>query len=123
VLIIHSVEDEIVNIRNAKILYDAIPHNRKTVLYIKGGHSAPDIPCEAFRVLSVFLRARVSEPYLATHTQVDKMDRVISYYNHQINSTDSTRGDKAHSATGAVRSRKPGRKGGFAPHTRAHASQ
>ena len=85
VLIIHSVDDDMVNIENAKILYDSIRHHRKTILYIKGAHSNPEIDAEAFKFMSVFLQARNEEPFLATDSEIEKMDRVLKYYNVENN--------------------------------------
>jgi len=85
VMIIHSVEDQMVHIKNAKMLYEAIQHNKKSIIYIKGNHGAPNIPHEAFRVISVFLKESYSRPFLATHSQIENMDRVLKYYNDEIN--------------------------------------
>lgn len=85
VLIIHSVDDQMVNIENAKILLNAVQHDRKTLLYIQGAHSSPKIEPEAYRVMSVFLNARANRPHLATDSEVENMDRVLEYHNRHIN--------------------------------------
>lgn len=85
ILLIHSIEDSLVNVTNAKILYKAISHKQKSILYIRGEHGAPQIGHEAFRVLSVFLKEYHEEPYLASDTQIEKLDTVLKYYNREIN--------------------------------------
>jgi len=41
VLIVHSIDDEIIPIPNAEILYCSIPHQHKQMITIKGTHTSP----------------------------------------------------------------------------------
>ncbi len=43
VAIIHSDDDDIISIKNGEILYECVPHSRKTLIRIKGPHSHPRI--------------------------------------------------------------------------------
>jgi len=47
VAIVHSMEDDLINFKCAKILYDSLPENiNKIFMPIKGIHSAPEISIE-----------------------------------------------------------------------------
>lgn len=55
VLIVHSTEDDVIHIDNAKILFKSIKHNNKGIIQIKGGHSSPCMQPLQFLAMYRFL--------------------------------------------------------------------
>lgn len=54
-LIVHSPDDKLIDVRQAKINYEAIPHNNKQLLYITGDHSNPDMNVESVKQIYYFI--------------------------------------------------------------------
>lgn len=55
VLIVHSSEDDVIHLDNAKILFESIKHDNKGIVQIRGGHSSPIMQPLQFLAMYRFL--------------------------------------------------------------------
>ena len=70
-LILHSKEDDIIPYACAKILYQNIQHNSKSLLTIEGKHSSPKISKDVLNKLFMF--CDISLPFYEKKHNIDKM--------------------------------------------------
>lgn len=56
ILLIHSENDNLINIKNSERLYDAISHNQKIMVRIDGDHSSPKIDEVQMNLIYKFIR-------------------------------------------------------------------
>jgi pimeloyl-ACP methyl ester carboxylesterase len=60
IALVHSTEDDLIPYSNAVSLYNAISHDRKILIPIRGGHSTPDISSSELRDLLSFCHLDVT---------------------------------------------------------------
>jgi pimeloyl-ACP methyl ester carboxylesterase len=68
VALMHSKDDQLIPYESSKILYDSIPHSKKILFTINGGHATPDLDDETLKRLFAF-----------TGIQAECMDHHLNY--------------------------------------------
>ena len=85
VMIIHSIEDDLIGYECARSLYRAIPHPRKSILTIKGQHSSPKMKEKHLATLLNFctIDSGLQEEGKLEYT-LDKLEEISNEYHQYI---------------------------------------